>query len=86
MRTLLGLIIAVSAYLLLSSTLGWVSDPAAMSDRTGVFPFAPPPWQWSAGEILVAALLGWLAVRLLNGGIVGRMVRGRGLSPEPARR
>jgi hypothetical protein len=85
MRTLAGLITAVSAYLLLSSTLGWASDPAGMSERTGVYPFAPPPWQLSAGEILVAALMGWVAVRLLRPGVVGRLVRGRGLTLEPVR-
>ncbi|HEX5872064.1 MAG TPA: hypothetical protein VFY65_16660 [Longimicrobium sp.] len=81
MRTLLGLIIAVSAYLLLSYTLGWVSDPAGMAERTGVYPFAAPPWQMSAGVLLVAALMGWIAVRLLRAGIVGRLVRGRGFTP-----
>jgi hypothetical protein len=81
MRTFVGLIIAVSAYLLLSSTLGWVSDPAGMAERTGVYPFAPPPWQLSVGEILAAALMGWMAVRLLRAGVVGRLVRGRGLTP-----
>jgi hypothetical protein len=86
MRTSLGLIVAVSAYLLLSYTLGWVSDPAGMSERTGVYPFAPPPWQLSAGVILVGALLGLLAVWMLRDGIVGRLVRGRGFTPEAARR
>lgn len=86
MRTLLGLIVAVSAYLLLNSTLGWVSDPAAMSDRTGTYPFAPPPWQRTVGQVVVSALLGWLSVRLLRRGVMGQLVRGRGPSLSPVRR
>ncbi len=85
MRTLIGLIIAVSAYLLLSYTLALVSDPAGTAERTGVYPFAPPPWQMSAGACPTAALMGWLAVRLLRRGILGGLVHGRGLTPRPVR-
>jgi hypothetical protein len=86
MRTLIGLMLSVASYMLLSYTLGWVSDPAGMSERTGVYPFAPPPWQLSAGVILIAGLLGLLAVWMLRDSILGRVVRGRGFTPEPARR
>ena len=86
MRTSLGVMLSVASYMLLSYTLGWVSDPAGMSEKTGVYPFAPPPWQLAAGVFLLTALTGWLAVWMLRDGIVGRMVRGRGLVPEPVRR
>jgi hypothetical protein len=86
MRTLLGLILSVAAYGLLSYTLALVSDPAGMAEKTGVYPFAPPPWQLTAGVFLVAALMGCTGAWLLSRGLAGRMVRGRGLSPEPVRR
>ena len=86
MRTLLGLILSVAAYGLLSYTLALVSDPAGMAERTGVYPFAPPPWQMSASAVLASALMGGLAFQLVRRGILGRLVRGRGLSPEPVRR
>jgi hypothetical protein len=85
MRTLLGLIFSTAAYLLLSYTLSLVSDPAGTAERTGVYPFAPPSWQAVASGCLAAALMGWIGARLLLAGVVGRLVRGRGLTPEPVR-
>lgn len=83
MRTLAGLTFSIAACLLLGSMLSLLSDPAGTAERTRVYPFAPPPWQFSISAVLVAALMGWLAVRLLRPGIVGRLVRGRGLTPAP---
>ena len=82
MRTFLGLCLAALAGVLLTLELLLLADAAAVRAGT-VFPFAPQPWYVGAVPLLGVAVLGWMAARLLSGGIVGRLVRGRGLTPEP---
>ena len=86
MRTLIGLVFAVAACVMLTMELALLADPAGFWNAFNTFPFAPAPWQAHAGVFAAAAILGWMATRLLSGGILGRLVRGRGLTPEPARR
>jgi hypothetical protein len=88
MRTFFGLILLVLAVLMLTSELMYLADPTMglpLSNAADVF-IASPPWYVHAGRwmLIVAATLAssWL----LNGGILGRLVRGRGLTPEPVRR
>lgn len=88
MRTFFGLILLVLAVLALSSELMYLADPTMglrLANPADVF-IASPPWYvhpapWA---LIVAATLA--ASWLLNGGILGRLVRGRGLTPEPIRR
>jgi hypothetical protein len=87
MRTFFGLVLLAFATLLLSLELMALADPAGTQLANDADPFgAPPPWYVHAAQwaLIVAATLAssWL----LNGGILGRLVRGRGLTPEPIRR
>ncbi len=87
MRTLLGLILSVTAYMLIVFELQALADPytARLGGTPGPLP-ADPAWYQHALWLIVLVAMGCAGAWLLNGGIVGRMVRGRGLSPEPVRR
>lgn len=87
MRTLIGLILSVVAYGLLVFELGALADP--FTARLGGLPTPlgrDPAWYQHALWLGAIVLMGWAGARLLDGGIVGRLVRGRGLVPGPARR
>lgn len=83
MRTALGLIFFLGALVLLVAELIVLGDPGAFTVPASRA--APAPWYVHTVWFLVIGALGWMAARLLNGGIVGRLVRGRGLTPEPVR-
>jgi hypothetical protein len=88
MRTFFGLILLALAILLLIVELMTLADPMAglrMSGPADIF-VATAPWYVHAGWFVVIGITGWASARLLSGGIVGRLVRGRGLTPEPVRR
>ena len=87
MRTFLGLILLAFTLLLLVSEIVALSDPAAITMTSDGDAFGPPePWTAHARWFAIIALTGWASVRLLGGGILGRLVRGRGLTPAPVRR
>ena len=88
MRTIVGLMLLALATATLASELMYLADPAMgmrLADPAYVF-IALPTWYVRAARWALIALTGWAAARLLGHGIVGRLVRGRGLTPEPARR
>jgi hypothetical protein len=86
MRTFLGLIVLALAILLLSFELIALADPVGTQMANDADPFGPPPpWYVHAAWFAVIAVLGWASVRLLSPGIVGRLIRGRGLTPAPIR-
>ena len=84
MKTFVGLCL-----LLLAFFLGWMEvmaivDPANVALANDSAPFAPPqPWYVHLLWIVVAVACAWAGTRLLNRGILGRLVRGRGLTPAP---
>jgi hypothetical protein len=83
MRTLTGLILLSLATALLVAELFALADPTyglELADPASTF-VAISPWYVHAGWLAVAAALGWGSARLLDRGIVGRLVRGRGLTP-----
>jgi hypothetical protein len=84
MRTFLGLVLLNFAILLLAAEVVTLADPAlsAASPVGG----ADQPWYVHAALFAGIAVTGWISARLLSDGIVGRLVRGRGLTPEPVRR
>lgn len=86
MRTLLGLLLLTLAGGLLVLELVALADPAQTALATDGDPFAPPPWYVHALWFAAIGATGWMAALLLRGGILGRLVRGRGLTPEPVRR
>lgn len=87
MRTLIGLSLSVAAYMLLVFELSALADPftARIGDVPGPLGREPAWWEHALwiGTLL---LMGWAGARLLSGGILGRLVRGRGMTPEPVRR
>ncbi|HEU0301630.1 MAG TPA: hypothetical protein VFR37_19400 [Longimicrobium sp.] len=76
MRTFAGLVILGIALLLLVVEITAIRDPAGYAPH-GI----PEPWFMYAGRLAVVALMGWISLRLLNRGILGRLVRGRGFTP-----
>lgn len=80
MRTLLGLILFTLAALLLVAELVML-DPAAAGLGNDADPYATQPWYVHAGWFAAIGMMGWISIRLLNGGILGRLVRGRGFTP-----
>jgi hypothetical protein len=86
MRTLIGLILLAFAGLLGMMEMVALTDPATTAMASEVAPFGPAaPWYVHAGWIAAILAMLTLSVWLLNGGILGRLVRGRGLTPEPPR-
>lgn len=87
MRTLTGLILSVAAYMLIVFELQALADPftARLGGTPGPLP-ADPAWYQHALWLTVLLVMGCAGAWLLNGGILGRLVRGRGLSPAPVRR
>lgn len=86
MRTFFGLILLALAILLLSVEMIALADPVGTQMADDANPFGPPPpWYVHAAWFGVIAILGWASARLLSPGIVGRLVRGRGLTPAPIR-
>ena len=83
MRTLVGSLMLALAVLLGLMELATLPGPAAATSlaSNGV-PLAPAaPWYEHLGWTALALALAWGGVRLLNGGILGRLVRGRGFTP-----
>lgn len=83
MRTLFGLVLLALAAALLVAELFALVDPThglKLTVPASTF-IASSPWYVHAGWFAVAAALGWISARLLNGGILGRLVRGRGFTP-----
>lgn len=83
MRTLTGLTLLALATALLVAELFALVDPTHGLELTvpaSTF-IAASPWYVHAGWFAVAAALGWASARLLNRGILGRLVRGRGFTP-----
>lgn len=80
MRTLLGLtLIAAAGY-------GFLVIAVVLSDywagrSPAAHPVFLPPWYVTTGWLSVSAIFGWLGIRLLNRGTLGRLVRGRGITP-----
>ncbi len=61
-----------------------LTDPAGTGLANDAAPNGPAaPWYEHVGWTVVAGALAWGGVRLLNRGIVGRLVRGRGFTPAP---
>jgi hypothetical protein len=86
MRTLMGLVLSVASYMLLVFELQALADP--FTARLGGTPGplgTDPAWYQHALWIAALVLTGCAGAWLLSRGIVGRMVRGRGLVPEPVR-
>ncbi|HYW13985.1 MAG TPA: hypothetical protein VE871_18620 [Longimicrobium sp.] len=82
MRTLLGLVLFGLAFTLGLLVIMGLADPAGASMANDADPFGPvPPWYVPAAWLALALALLIAAIRLLNGGILGRLVRGRGLTP-----
>jgi hypothetical protein len=75
MRTALGLICFLGAFVLLIVEIVAVGDP-------GTLPASDQSAPWYAHIIWFAMIgaLGWMAMRLLRDGI-GRLIRGRGFTP-----
>jgi hypothetical protein len=83
MRTLTGLILLALAVSLLVAELFALVDPTLgleLDAPASTF-VATAPWYVHAAWFAAAAALGWAAARLLNRGILGRLVRGRGFTP-----
>lgn len=82
MRTLTGLgMLGLAAIMGLLEVVA-LADPAGTRLANDGAPFGPPaPWYEHVLWIAVIAALAWGGVRLLNRGILGRLVRGRGLTP-----
>lgn len=82
MRTLLGLVLLTLAGVLGVLELTALVDPAGTSLANNADPFGPaPPWYVHAAWFLAVLALLVMALRLLNRGILGRLVRGRGFTP-----
>ncbi|HEX6041058.1 hypothetical protein [Longimicrobium sp.] len=86
MRTLTGLLLLMLAMLLGLVEAIALADPVGTRMANDAAPFGPAePWYVHAAWIAVICLMTGVAARLLDGGIVGRLVRGRGLTPAPRR-
>ena len=82
MRTLTGLVLLALAWLFGMMEMVALADPAGTSLANDAAPFGPaPPWYVHAGWIAAILAMVALSLWLLNGGILGRLVRGRGLTP-----
>jgi hypothetical protein len=83
MRTLSGLLLLALAIALLVSELVALVDPALGLEipASAAIYIQSSPWYVHAVWFAVAAALGWTSMRLLNRGILGRLVRGRGFTP-----
>jgi hypothetical protein len=88
MRTFVGLIGLGMALMLLVGELMTLADPQAgfeMANAADIY-VATSPWYVHAGWFAVIAVMGWISLRLLDRGYLGRLARGRGLTPAPERR
>jgi hypothetical protein len=87
MRTLIGLMLSVASYMLLVFELQALADPfTARLDGGMPGPLGTDPaWYQHALWIAALVLMGAAGAWLLSRGIVGRLVRGRGLVPGPVR-
>jgi hypothetical protein len=82
MRTFVGLIMLGIALMLLAGEIAALADPVGTGLSNDAVPYGPTaPWYVHAGWFAVIALMGWASIRLLSRGILGRLVRGRGLTP-----
>lgn len=87
MRTLVGLTLLGIALMLLAGEVMALSNPVDTGPSNDINPFGPPvPWYVHAGWFAVIAVMGWISLRLLDRGYLGRLARGRGLTPAPERR
>lgn len=84
MKTFVGFCLLLFAFF-----LGWMEfvaivDPASTALANDADPYAPPqPWYVHAVWIAISIACAWAGTWLLNRGILGRLVRGRGLTPAP---
>jgi len=84
MRTLVGSCLLLFAFFLGMMEIAAITDPAQTALSNDADPYAPaPPWYEHAIWIVLVAVCAWAGVRLLNRGILGRLVRGRGFTPAP---
>jgi hypothetical protein len=82
MRTLLGVVLFTVAGALCLLELAALADPAGTALANDASPFGPAPaWYVHAAWLVVVVALFIAAIRLLNRGILGRLVRGRGFTP-----
>ncbi|HEX2208445.1 MAG TPA: hypothetical protein VHG93_12235 [Longimicrobium sp.] len=81
MRTLIGLILTGAAGWALAVGVLLLTTASAARRYPEAHPLPLPPWYVLAGWFAAAAIAGWMGVRLLNRGILGRLVRGRGFTP-----
>jgi hypothetical protein len=87
MRTLVGLILLGIALMLLAGELMALSNPLDTGLSNDAGPYGPAaPWYVHAGWFAVIAVMMWTSLRLLDRGYLGRLARGRGLTPAPERR
>jgi hypothetical protein len=87
MRTLVGLTLLAIALMLLAGEV-MALDPRAglqMANVASVY-VARSPWYVFAGRLAAIAVMVWISLRLLARGYLGRLARGRGLTPAPERR
>lgn len=86
MRTALGLAVLALAILLTLAEMETMAHPAATVLSRDGLPVGPgEPGHVHALWAIVIVLLLFASVRLLSDGILGRLVRGRGLTPAPER-
>jgi hypothetical protein len=84
MKTLVGFCLLLLAFLLGVMEYVAIMDPAQTALANDGDPYAPPaPWYVHAAWFAVMGSMAAAGLWLLNRGILGRLVRGRGLTPAP---
>jgi hypothetical protein len=82
MRTLSGICLLLFAFLLGVMEMAALADPAPTALAHDAEALAPAaPWYAHAMWIATMAVCAWFGARLVNRGILGRLVRGRGFTP-----
>lgn len=84
MRTCSGLLLLFAASWAFFLELEALVKPAATPYEDPADRFTIPlTWYVHLGWFAVTTAVAWTAIRLLNRGILGRLVRGRGFQPAP---
>lgn len=84
MKTVIGVILLVLAGVLAIFQGAAMLEPSVVRIAYDPDPTLPgPPWQHHVKVLAAIALAAWAGIRFLRGGILDRLVRGRGITPAP---